>query len=542
MITASLWLAALGPLALLLAFLLPATLRGVTPKAMNRIAGATSLATLAVALVIVVAVCRNGQMRTLPIEAWGVGVAVYLDAVSATMFCLVAFIGVIVMRYSATYMDGDPRQVLFVRLLCLTLSAVLMLAIAGNLFEFAVFFWATAMGLHRLLIFYPERPAAIFAARKKYFISRIGDLSLIVAIVLLYRAFGSLDYATLFAQADVLRLKGEMMPGVSFAVLCLVIAALLKSAQFPSHGWLIEVMETPTPVSALLHAGIINAGGFLVVRFADLVSLSLPSMHVLALIGGFTALFGSVVMLTQTSIKVQLTYSTVAQMGFMMLECGLGAFSAAMLHILAHSFYKAHAFLSSGSVIDIYRTSFTPSPGGKPHPLRLIFSIGGVLAVTLIFSIVTGYTITAQPGVFTLAAVLLLSLMHLVANGIDERPNAYVVIRVLIMAVLVAGAYFALQYGSDIVLAAALPKTQPLRGVFGVLVVVAVVGSYAAVTFLQGSVPKRQAEARWQAFYAHVNNGFYVNTWANRLVLRYWSGAPPAPASKRPSLSLRAGA
>ncbi len=540
MVTASLWLAALGPLGVLLGYCLPAMGAGATPERTNQIAGLASLINLGIAVGTAAAVAAHGGMHTGTVGSHGVGFSLYLDAVSATMFCLVSFIGVIVLRYSATYMDGDPRHVLFIRLMCLTLSAVLMLAISGNLLQFTIFFWATAMGLHRLLVFYPERPAAIFAARKKFLFSRIGDACLVVAAIVLFRVFGSLDYAVLFAKAEVLRLNGTSVSAVTVASLCLVIAGLLKSAQFPTHGWLLEVMETPTPVSALLHAGIINAGGFLVIRFADLISLSLPSMHVLAVVGGFTALFGSVVMLTQTSIKVQLACSTVAQMGFMMLECGLGAFSAAMLHIVAHSFYKAHAFLSSGSVIDIYRTSFTPSPGGKPHPLRLIFSIAGVLVVTLLFSIATGYTITAQPGVFTLAAVLLLSLIHLVANGIDERPNAYVVTRVLVMATIVAAAYFALQYGSEAVLAASLPKTQPLRGAFGVLVVAAVVGSYSMVTFLQGSVPKHQAEPRWQALYAHINNGLYVNTWANRLVLQYWPGPPPAPAPYTLPLSIGA--
>lgn len=536
--TLALWLAALGPLAVLGGYLLP---RGAADARLaKRLAGAASLAALAAAFVTAAAVIRHGELHTPTLGPHGAGFGLYLDAISATMFCLVAFIGVIVLRYSATYMDGDPRQVLFLRLMCLTLSAVLMLAISGNLVQFTLFFWATAMALHKLLVFYPERPAAIFAARKKFLFSRIGDICLIVAAVVLYRAFGSLDYAMLFAQAEVLRLNGAMLPAITIASLLLVLAALLKSAQFPTHGWLIEVMETPTPVSALLHAGIINAGGFLVIRFADIISLSLPSMHVLAVVGGFTALFGSLTMLTQTSIKVQLACSTVAQMGFMMLECGLGAFSAAMLHIVAHSFYKAHAFLSSGSVIDIYRTSFTPSPGGKPHPLRLIFSIGGVLVITFVFSLATGYTITAQPGVFTLAAVLLLSLIHFVANGIDERPNVFVVGRVLIMAGLVAAAYFALQFGTETVLAAALPKAQPLRGVFGVVVVVSIIGSYAAVTFLQGLVPKHQAEPRWQALYAHVNNGLYVNTWANRLVLHYWPGPAPVPAPYTLPLTLGA--
>jgi NAD(P)H-quinone oxidoreductase subunit 5 len=292
-------------------------------------------------------------------------------------------------------------------------------------------------------------------------------------------------------------------------------------------------METPTPVSALLHAGIVNAGGFLVLRFAHIISLSLPTLDLLAVIGGFTALFGSVVMLTQTSIKVSLAYSTIAQMGFMMLECGLGAFSAAMLHILAHSLYKAHAFLSSGSVIDIARASWTPSPGGKPHPWRLAISIGAVLLVTFIVSGLSGATLDQKPGVFALGAVLLLGIIHLVANGIDERPNFYVVGRTLAYAALAAVAYFGLQSGAEWMLAGSLPATQALRGPFGIGIVAIVVLSFATVTFLLGMVPAQARAPRWQALYAHVLNGFYVNTLANRLVVRLWP-MPPRPAASLP--------
>jgi NAD(P)H-quinone oxidoreductase subunit 5 len=314
----------------------------------------------------------------------------------------------------------------------------------------------------------------------------------------------------------------------------MVITAMLKSAQFPLHGWLLEVMETPTPVSALLHAGIINAGGFLVLRFTSIISLSVPALDVLAVIGGFTALFGSVVMLTQTSIKSSLACSTVAQMGFMMLECGLGAFSAALLHIVAHSLYKAHAFLSSGSIIDIARASWTPSPGGKPHKLRQIFAIAGVLALALLFSWLTGATPLRKPAVFAMGAVLLLGVTHLIANGIDERPNPYVVARTLLLACLAGGAYFALQFGAEKLFAGSLPKMDPARGPFGLAVVGSVVLSFAAVTFLQGLVPRNAGAPRWQALYVHVSNGFYVNTLANRLVLYFW----PVPAPHRLSAKL----
>jgi NAD(P)H-quinone oxidoreductase subunit 5 len=214
----------------------------------------------------------------------------------------------------------------------------------------------------------------------------------------------------------------------------------------------------------------------------------------------------------------------------MMLECGLAAFPAALLHIVAHSLYKAHAFLSSGSVIDIARASWTPSPGGKPHPARLVFAIAGVFAIAIVVGRLFGITLTERPGEFALAATLLLALVHLVANGIDERPSVFVVGRTLVAALFVAVAYFSLQYGMSVLYAGALPVIEALRDPLGIAVVVAVIGSFAVVTFLQGLVPGEAGKPRWQALYAHVSNGLYVNTFANRLVLRYWP-LPPAPAA-----------
>jgi len=301
------------------------------------------------------------------------------------------------------------------------------------------------------------------------------------------------------------------------AAIALVIAALLKSAQFPVHGWLLEVMETPTPVSALLHAGIINAGGFLILRLSPVVSLSGGSLDTLAIVGGLTALFGSIVMLTQTSIKVRLAYSTIAQMGFMMLECGLAAFPAALLHIIAHSLYKAHAFLSSGSVIDLARASWIPSPGGKPHPARLAIAIAAVLAVTFGVSRIAGASLLEKPGVFALSAIVLLGLIDLIAKGIDERPNAYVVVRVLALATITAAVFFGLQIGMERLMIGTFPAAQPLRSMLDAVIVIVVVLAFAAVTYFQATLPTRAME-RWSSLYAIVSNGFYVNTFLNRLV------------------------
>jgi NAD(P)H-quinone oxidoreductase subunit 5 len=478
-----------------------------------------------------IGIAVKGTLATGTIGVAGVGVGFYVDTLAAIMFALVAFVGLIVVLYSRNYLDGDRGQARFTKWLCLTLAAVLLLIVSGNLFQFALAWIATSLGLNKLLLFYPERQAAVLAARKKFLASRLGDLCLIAAMVLLHQAFGSLDYAVLFAGAAAMRVGGDIPAAIHAVALLLVVAALLKSAQFPLHGWLTEVMETPTPVSALLHAGVINAGGFLVLRFADVISLSAPSMEVLVIVGGVTALFGSVVMLTQTSVKVSLAYSTIAQMGFMMLQCGLGAFAAALLHIVAHSLYKAHAFLSSGSVIDLARASWSPSPGGQPHPARMAMIVGLVLAAALVVGTLFGATIAAQPGVFALGAVVMLGLSHLITQAFDERPSVYVVARTVALAVAVSLAYFGLQWAVEHLLAGSLPPVQALRGPLDLVIIALVVLTFATVTVFQSVLPGKADAPRWQAIYVHLANGLYVNTLANRLVLRFWPSPPPPNAT-----------
>lgn len=523
MLTSALWFAALGPLALAYAGLIrPAgDKRSSCSATLTRSTWAAVLA-FVVALVTGAAVLVNGSLNTGTIGFGGVGFGLYLDTLSALMYVLVSFIGTIVVLYSRNYLDGDPSQGRFVRRLAITLAAVLCLIISGNLFQLALAWLATSIGLHGLLVFYRDRPAGMLAARKKFLLSRLGEICLVTAIVLIYRAFGSLDYSAVFSGADALLAAGSVPGSIRAAGILLVAAALLKSAQFPMHGWLIEVMETPTPVSALLHAGIINAGGFLILRFAGLISLSTHALDLLLIVGALTALFGSLVMLTQTSVKVALAYSTIAQMGFMMLQCGLGAFSAALLHIVAHSLYKAHAFLSSGSVIDITRASWSPSPGGRPHPARLILAIFAVLLVCVGIGTLFGATVSAKPGVFVLGAIVLLGLVHLLANSIDERPSVYVVGRTLVFAVVVALAYFGLQWAAERLLAGSLPPTAALRGGLDGFVVAGVIVAFAALTLFQSLLPWVAGPSSWHSLYAHVSNGFYLNTIANRWVLRFW--------------------
>lgn len=222
---------------------------------------------------------------------------------------------------------------------------------SGSLALLVPAFILVGLGLRQLLLFYKERPAARRAATKFSWVWHAGDVALIVAAALLYIAYGTIDFAKLSIES-----QSGLTLIAHFALALIVLAAALKTAAFPLNGWLTEVMEAPTPVSALLHAGIINAGGFLLILVADLVQASPGAMAALVMLGGFTALFGAVVMLTQSAIKTALAWSTVAQMGFMLLQCGLGLWPLALLHIVAHSMYKAHAFLSSGGAVHAVAT------------------------------------------------------------------------------------------------------------------------------------------------------------------------------------------
>jgi NAD(P)H-quinone oxidoreductase subunit 5 len=202
-----------------------------------------------------------------------------------------------------------------------------------------------------------------------------------------------------------------------------------------------------------------------------------------------------------------------------------------VLHVLAHSLYKAHAFLSSGSVIDIARASWTPSPGGKPHPARLAISIIAVMAVTVTISSLFGATLADKPGAFTLGAVLVLAMIMLISNGIDERPNGYVVVRTVVLAAVVTLVYFSLQFLIEVLLADSVPPTQRLRGVLELAIVVAIILSFTVVTVFQSLLPAQSSEARWAALYAHLANGLYVNTVANRWLLRFWPSPPQQTGS-----------
>lgn len=518
-------LALLAPAVLLTAAMLPADPSQVRPLRMLRLSRAASAVSLALAVLAAILTATLGAATSPLLGMAGIGLSVRLDAISCSMFLLVAFVGVIVLQYSRNYMDGDARQGVFMGGLCLTLAAVMLLVLAGNLVQLMVAWIATSLSLHRLLVFYPERRPARIAARKKFVVARVGDLCLIGASIALIVTFGSTDIATIAQRAHLM--AGDMPATTAQAAALLIgIAALLKSAQFPSHGWLPEIMDTPTPVSALLHAGIINAGGFLMIRFADVMLLSTPALHFIALVGGFTALFAGVVMLTQTSVKASLAWSTVAQMGFMILQCGLGAFAIALLHLLAHSLYKAHAFLSSGSVVEVASVPTSSKPRLVPVLASLVLALLLYAAIGWLF----GVFARGEAAVLTLGAILVMGISMLLASALQGVGNGKLVGRLLGAAGAATLAYFVLEHAVTQLTATSVPPI-PAPGLSGLLIMALALVSFAAVTLLQSLAPRWIHRPAWRAARVHLANGLYLNAWFNRLV-----GALRRDQSANPSI------
>src|SRR5438552_13711570 len=208
-------------------------------------------------------------------------------------------------------------------------------------------------------------------AFKTYTLLRVGDVAFLSGIVLAHALYGTFEFQQLFIRAAEDPITVSLWPGsgleisaVTAITLLIFIGAMSKSAQFPLHMWLPDSLYAPTPVHALLHAGIINAGGFLLNRLAPLYGLSPTTLHLVFAIGAMTALLGAGMMLTQNDIKKTLGYSTIGQMGYMIMECGLGAFALAVFHLIAHGLFKATVFLNCGNVIHKARHEpHFPDPG-----------------------------------------------------------------------------------------------------------------------------------------------------------------------------------
>lgn len=295
----------------------------------------------------------------------------YIDRLAAVMMVHVLAISSLIHLFSRNYMQQERGFARFYSLLALSTFALLGMVASANLIMLFIF-WQLLSALLSLLSYNYAHAATVRGAFRTFTMLRFGDIAFLAGIVLANILYGTLDMQQLAIRASEVRAvyspwsgSAFEMNGVTLVTLLIFIGAMSKSAQFPFHMWLPDSLYAPTPVHALLHAGIINAGGFLLTRLAPLYDLSPTTLHVAFAVGLLTTLLGSSMMLTQNDIKKTLGYSTIGQMGFMIMECGVGAYSLAIFHLIAHGIFKATIFLNCGSVIHAARAEPRFPPRGE---------------------------------------------------------------------------------------------------------------------------------------------------------------------------------
>ena len=310
----------------------------------------------------------GGRHTSIPLYTWAtsgdlrIELGLYVDRLTAVMLLLVTIVSGLVHVYTIGYMQGERGYARFFAYIALFTFSMLMLVMADNFLQLFIFWEAVGLCSYLLIGHWYERPSACSAATKAFIVNRIGDFGFLLGLLLVYLTFGSLEYQQVFAQApdiaketfNLLRPIGGQWEVSTLTLICLLLfmGAVGKSAQVPLHVWLPDAMEGPTPISALIHAAtMVTAGVFLVARLSPLYSLSPAAMDVVAITGAATMVFGATIALTQFDIKRIVAWSTVSQLGYMMMACGLGAYAAGIYHLLTHGAFKALLFLCCGSVI-----------------------------------------------------------------------------------------------------------------------------------------------------------------------------------------------
>jgi len=310
----------------------------------------------------------NGHILSLPLYTWAdsgdlrIELGLYIDQLTAVMLLLVTIVSFLVHVYTIGYMHGDRAYARFFSNIALFTFSMLMLVMSDNFLQLFVFWEAVGLCSYLLIGHWYERPSARAAATKAFLVNRIGDFGFMIGMFLVFTVFGSLQYQAVLPKAQAflgstVNLLGSVggswdVSALTLICLLLFLGAVGKSAQVPLHVWLPDAMEGPTPISALIHAAtMVTAGVFMVARLAPLYNLSPVAMDVVAVTGAATMVLGATIALTQHDIKRVVAYSTLSQLGYMMMACGLGGYVEGIFHLLTHGAFKALLFLGCGSVI-----------------------------------------------------------------------------------------------------------------------------------------------------------------------------------------------
>jgi NADH-quinone oxidoreductase subunit L len=480
---------------------------------------------------------------------WG---SLLFDPLGVLMATLIVGISLLVRVYSLRYMVEEPGYRRFFLLLDLMTAVLLVMVTAGDLITLLVAWHLVGVLLYFLLGQDLKSAAAHRYAYWTFFTYRLGDLPLVLAAVLLFQHFGTWSLPVLFdalaAQPDATTHFGLPLADVVAGLIAL--AAFARSAQFLMHTWLPYTMEGPTPVSALMHAGIVNAGGFLINRFAPVFVHTGGVLHWMFIVGLVTAVVGSVLMLTQNDIKKSLGYSTMGQMGFMIMETGVGAFSLAVYHLIAHGLFKGTLFLGAGSVIGdarrhdavpkdpLYTFFFHREPGAVR---RSWLSMAAVTVAVPIVVLVAVHWLVAENFFENQGAVVLLffgwmagaQLLFSAYRTRSESPLRLFTLIVLSFAIVVVG-YTVVSHAFDLFL---YPDPAFRAGIYRAAgislawfdVLVALMASVIVLGWVRTYYAERTPRGGddrpgflWMNFYALISREFYVAdlyAWVGRQIL-----------------------
>ena len=438
----------------------------------------------------------------------GANGAPWLGAVMATrlsllLALLVQLLGTVIGSFSSRYLEGEPNPRRTIGALAVVLASVHLLLMADHWLLLILAWAAVGMAMQRLLCFYPDRPFALLAAHKKSIADRLADVMLLSAAALAWLEVGSGSLSALWAHIA----QQGLSTSLQVSTVLLVLAVMLRTALLPAHGWLIQVMEAPTPVSALLHAGVVNLGGFVLIRCAPMLEQAATARALLAITGLLTAVLAGMVMLTRVSIKVRLAWSTVAQMGFMLLECALGLYSLAALHLIGHSLYKAHAFLSASTVVRQTRLQALHGPASRN---ALSVALAPVLAISAVLLVWTLAGRAAWPWWWSL--VLGLAWAPLLWMPVAQVNSTICAARVAFGLLLIAGLTITAMLGHALPLGL---HDAPHHGL-GLMTLIGMAALYCGQALLQWKPTLLARGRRWS--YA----GFYLDEAYTRLALRIW--------------------
>lgn len=483
-------------------------------------------------------------------HGWGV---ITSDPLSAIMGVLITGISLIVHLYSVRYMVEEPGYIRFFVLLDLMTAALLIMVAAGDLVTLVIAWHVIGVLLYFLLGHDTRRQSSFRYAFWTFMTYRIGDLALILAAAILFHAYGTWSLADIFAR---IQSEPHVASFLGFsatqaAAACLALAAFARSAQFLLHNWLPYTMDGPTPVSALMHAGIVNAGGFLINRFAPVFVHASDVLHSLFMVGLITAVIGSVLMLTQNDIKKSLGYSTMGQMGFMVMECGVGAFSLAIYHLIAHGLFKGTLFLGAGGVIgearrddgvpkdDLYTFVVERRPAFRRPPWLMMAMI--TLAIPAIV-LVLAHWLVSQEFFQKQGAIVLLffgwvtgaQLIFATYRMRTERPGRLLTLILFSFAVVVVGYtlishVFELFLYPDAQFRELIHRASNFNVVwFDILIVlttIVIVLGWLLTYYSEqnGKRGHRQPGRVWLSFYALISREFYladIYAWLSRILMR----------------------